>query len=445
MAKNSPNTAWFLTSPEVATSNRRGDPLGLRNITEEVAELLAPGLTNRTRDARWLTLLCWSLVESDKAWRLNVGGELGTASQRQVRYEWLRPLELLWVRRAIDLAGPQFRAAQWPGHRSVNKWTGATPNFGMSPSQLKNHRQLGAYGAYRILFRTLPLTQGGDGWTPVGDALRLADLVDKALRKDGASPNWKQRTKAPPEKWWINTGWTHWTAGGTRSLLMSGTQAAILPAQERAVLRPLLFADGSIRHRTAVAIGQARRADNYVALCQHLAQTLGTSDNDSRLRLIGLLAQLNEAGLALMRAIASAAEDGEAPLSATAGDKQVIKCLRAFSMASAKWKKRPSSAGAFIYDAEANALADIGTGAGADDKTLLTNFSRYHMTKGRGVRWFVLSDDTILLHGAAAGLGAGNFGYRLHALGRLAVQCGVIPSLPPALLTAAPDDEEDAA
>jgi len=26
-------------------------------------------VTNRTRDARWLTLLSWSLVESDRAWR----------------------------------------------------------------------------------------------------------------------------------------------------------------------------------------------------------------------------------------------------------------------------------------------------------------------------------------------------------------------------------------
>jgi hypothetical protein len=138
---------WFLTAPENAVARRRGDPLGLRNITDEASDLIAPGFTNRTVDARWLTILSWALVQSDDAWRKAGGGALRTADDRRHRYEWLRPLELLWVKRGIVIGDEHFRARQWPGHNSVIRWQGRSRDFGMTEQQLRNHRQLGPYGA----------------------------------------------------------------------------------------------------------------------------------------------------------------------------------------------------------------------------------------------------------------------------------------------------------
>jgi hypothetical protein len=47
---------WFFSAPYEAPMVRRGDPLGLRLAAARYAEALAPGLTNRTLDARWLTI-----------------------------------------------------------------------------------------------------------------------------------------------------------------------------------------------------------------------------------------------------------------------------------------------------------------------------------------------------------------------------------------------------
>jgi hypothetical protein len=45
---------------------RRGDGLGLLALTNVFAETVAPELTNRVRDARWVTILAWCLVRSQQ-------------------------------------------------------------------------------------------------------------------------------------------------------------------------------------------------------------------------------------------------------------------------------------------------------------------------------------------------------------------------------------------
>src|ERR1700730_7354058 len=101
-------TEWLLTAPWEPIAVRRGDPLGFRTLSNRFADIIAPDLSNRTQDARWLTILAWCLCVSEHApWR----SAKETADSRWVRtreganrrYEWLRPLELLWVTRAAYL------------------------------------------------------------------------------------------------------------------------------------------------------------------------------------------------------------------------------------------------------------------------------------------------------------------------------------------------------
>lgn len=56
------NDEFFLTAPTERILVQRGDPLGLRAAADSFADILAPGLTNRTYDARWLSILSWIMV-----------------------------------------------------------------------------------------------------------------------------------------------------------------------------------------------------------------------------------------------------------------------------------------------------------------------------------------------------------------------------------------------
>jgi len=60
---------WFFSAPYEAPMVRRGDPLGLRLAAARYADALAPGLSNRTLDARWLTISAWMLVLANDVWR----------------------------------------------------------------------------------------------------------------------------------------------------------------------------------------------------------------------------------------------------------------------------------------------------------------------------------------------------------------------------------------
>jgi len=423
---------WFLSAPETSALRRRGDPLGLRNVTDEVAELLAPGLTNRTRDARWLTLLSWSLVESDLAWHKAGSGNLNTSEHRRERYRWLRPLELLWVARSIQLGGKGYRASHWPGYRSLKRWDKNSARFAMTATQLTNYRQSGAYGAYRTLFRQNGLTGSNDGWTPANSTYGLAEFVARELKREGAAPTWRNKPRLnDPAQWWIVTGWPQWqTAGQPNSLMLSGLTPTRLHQDEINVLAPLLFPSDSPRLRTAQAIGKNCNSRDYVALCRSLAKALPRSGGDPSLSRLGDLAALNGAGITLLRSIAQCATTGSRSIAALPRDPHVIDALEAFSDCAAVWRKTAHDAPPFTHQDEADRLAQIPT---RGKLASLTRFIAHHEQRGSGARWFGLVGDEIILIGAESGVESGSFGYRLHAVARLAVQCGVLAVLPRAL------------
>ena len=88
-------TEWFYTAPLEDTSVRRGDPLGMRAVAEEMAEVLAPGLSNRTLDGRWISIMCWALQQSYSAWQalgaVDDDGSVVTREAAKKLYSWLRP------------------------------------------------------------------------------------------------------------------------------------------------------------------------------------------------------------------------------------------------------------------------------------------------------------------------------------------------------------------
>ena len=68
---------------------------------------------------------------------------------------------------------------------------------------------------------------------------------------------------------------------------------------------------------------------------------------------------------------------------------------------------------------------------------------RHHEIYGGGLRWFVLRDAHVEARTLSSGE-ASRFGFRLWALCRLAVQCGVLTKMPKALHDdIEPDNDDD--
>src|SRR5271166_1996889 len=135
--------SWNLTGPWEPVSVRRGDALGFRAASDYFADLLAPGLSSSTYDARWISLLSWCLKWSHVAWKNAGGGDLSRRDDQRARYAWLRPLELLWVDRTLESGQA---TGQLRGRRSIERWRRAdrhVPNFAMSPDQFRRYRQVG--------------------------------------------------------------------------------------------------------------------------------------------------------------------------------------------------------------------------------------------------------------------------------------------------------------
>ena len=112
-------SSWFLTTPWERVARRRGAALGLRPAADFLADVVAPGLTNGTVDARWVTLLSWCLKWSHECWSRCCGGDPDRREEQARRYAWLRPLELLWVARTLALDRDGEARRQLPGRRSV--------------------------------------------------------------------------------------------------------------------------------------------------------------------------------------------------------------------------------------------------------------------------------------------------------------------------------------
>ena len=116
--------SWYFTAPWDPVSVRRGDPLGLRAGADYFADLLAPGLSNATSDARWISLLSWCLKWSHIAWQHATPGGRRPISRRERSagagtHGFVPFGNFLGGHRALEIR-PEDRSASWATkHRAL--------------------------------------------------------------------------------------------------------------------------------------------------------------------------------------------------------------------------------------------------------------------------------------------------------------------------------------
>lgn len=446
---------FFFTAPWEPVPVRRGDALGLGALADQFADAVAPDLSNRISDGRWVTLLAWSLVQSQQVFHASGGRAMVTRSEQYQRYAWLRPLELMWVARTVSLLEKDdWKQRPLPGRRRVAPWLEkqTADRFGMTPEQFRAYRQTGTYGGYRRAFRKWPGLTTGDGWTPGPQSIALARWLDGKLKGarlqlgDDLSRSAKLALgKEGPGKqhtWWMG----HWKTFDQHAKPDKIAELNTLPRQrgdfsvlpEAQLLKPLIFGnDASGNRRLAIVQSVAKsKATDYGSLCQYLSQHFISDPTITRLAAFSRLA---DAGLAAMDLVAQVL-NGQPQIALTE--------VARLSAAKGICKELHSAALDWIAEPEM-VLRHVGA-AGRFAQAITTDqpiaclrqLLRHHETYGGGLRWFVLRDERIEARTPSTSE-ATRYGFRLWSLCRLAVQCGVLATMPKALHDDTDWEDED--
>lgn len=433
--------AWYFTASWDPVPVRRGDALGLRAGADYFAELLAPGLSNGTSDARWISLLSWCLKWSHVVWRNAGGGNQFQPNDQRARYAWLRPLELLWVARTLV---SNQTTGQLRGQRSVKRWLAAIedgqllPNFAMNSDQFHRYRQVGTYGAYRVVFRTVPGLTTGDGWTPDATAFALANLVNESLPHAARlnpelfenGTKWGHWSGGDEARFWVERGWkTSWaTVGG---FLPTPDDAACkrLPEQERQLLEPALFAANSTRRGTAEVLASAKGARSHVELCDALANSsmLSKQIEPASLAPLPAFTRLADAAMYAMRGLWNEINHDHAQqtpaIEKLARSNDLPSRFGLLREASFAWLHAPRRSH-FPHEEVATRLAEA-MRAAATPIDQLRALSQHHDAYGGGRRWFREQAGKLVPLVADTGIAASDYRFRLRSLCHLAAQCGV--------------------
>jgi len=454
---------WFFTAPYEKTAVRRGDPLGMRSFAEEMAERLAPGLSNRTMDGRWLSILCWALQQSNEAWQvLGVGTNdehVTTGEADRELYSYLRPLEILWLARTVENTSDHGKGRQVPGVRAVRRWTDGghgLERFGFSPDSYARYRFTGVYGAYRVALRSLPgLTTGGDGWRvgPVGRD--FAEIVSGKVQCSRTHHR-RRGKRSTPEQYWQRK--FEWNKGPFEFLPTAISKPERLIGSEGKLLERAVFLGPQtkdvecrhgIRRRAVVEAAAKSSATTRHGLFADIARTLGGGKPLDEIALLSPFCELADAGIAAMNACWAAVREGGSAGFANASD--VLDCIDvadAFDVlteTARRWQSERSNSGSAI--AVADALAESVIGAGGNRKRRFQALERHHNQFGSGLKWLALEGATIKLLAPIRGGDAGQYQFRIGALCRLGVQAGIISAMPDSLRQspefADEGDEED--
>lgn len=441
---------WFYTAPVEDVAVRRGDPLGMRAVAEDMAEVLAPGLSNRTMDGRWISIMCWALQQSYSAWcalgTVEDDGHVVTREAAREIYSWLRPLELLWVARTVvKTGGDRGKGRQLPGVRAVRHWVdgdGSRERFGFEPGSYARYRFTGVYGAYRVALRSLPgLTAGGHGWRlgPLGR--ELAEVVHSEVRC-GRTHRRRKGRRPDPDRYWERT--FEWDRGRSEFLPTVLAEPRRFASPERRSLRRALFSptEGSdvdrrngIRRRAVVEAAAGSSATTRPALLADIARALGGGNPLDELALLAPFCELADAGIAAMNACWAAVAEGDGAGLARESDvvarKEVSEALDVLAAAAKRWQHDSSRASRRIVVADA--LAESVLGAGSSRKRQFEALERHHNQFGGGLKWLALEGDMIKPLAPIRGGYASEYRFRIGALSRLGVQTGVITATPKAL------------
>lgn len=437
-AKMSEQSTWYFTAPWTLAPVRRGDALGLRAGADYFADLLAPGLSNAASDARWISLLSWCLKWSHVVWQKAGGGDLSRRDGQSARYAWLRPLELLWVDRTLESGQT---TGQLRGRRSIERWRKAErqlPNFAMSPNQFRRYRQIGTYGAYRVVLRTVPGLTIGDGWTPADTALKLETLVNESLPRD---VRLRQEHFENPTKWghwaddearyWVRNGWPTASAKTGSGLLPTPDNAVgeRLPEAERRLLEPVLFSAESTRRVTAEALAEAKEASSHAALCDTLASSsaLAKKIEPRLLTLLPAFTRFADASMQAMRWLWNAINSDDAKqapaIDKLARSSELHVRIDRVRETGAAWLRIPGRS-VFPHDDIMTRLAEA-TQVATTPTDQLRALAHHHHEHGGGRRWFREQAGKMVPLVAKKGIAASDYRFRLRPLSRLAAQCGV--------------------
>lgn len=431
------SAGWYFTAPWDPVSVRRGDALGFRAGADYFADLLAPGLSNSTSDARWISILSWCLQYSHIAWQNAGRRDLSSREGQRARYAWLRPLELLWVARTLK-AGQD--TGELRGKRSIKRWFNANeqpPNFAMSPDQFRRYRQAGVYGAYRVVLRAPELTTG-DGWTPAPIAVELAKLVNDSLPPAARlkqehfenGTKWGHWDDGNEARYWVEHGWQE-SRNKLGGLLPTSSDAARkqLPEKERHLLERVLFGPNSIRRVTVQVLASAKGARSHAELCDVLADSIALSKAlaPASLGPLPAFTGLADAAMHAMRGLWNeVTHDDVEPAPAVEKLARSTDLQSRFDQlreASTAWLRVPGRSD-FPHEQVVTRLAE----AMRDATTPISQvraLSQHHKEYGGGRRWFSEQDGKFVPLVADTGIAASDYRFRLRSLCHLAAQCGV--------------------
>lgn len=431
--------SWFYTAPMEDVAVRRGDPLGLQGVAENIAETLVPGLSNRTVDARWISILCWCLRQGHGAWRAYGAGH-GEPALGKHLYPWVRPLELLWVARTAEQTEEGGRGRQLPGIRPVRNWIQSNRrpgNFAFAATAYEQYRFTGSYGGYRAALRSLGgMTDGGGGWLLGEQGRKLAEIAARHVECPNAFTRRSGATPSPERLWTDAVRWKRSSAGFLPTLLR---RADALDADERAILKQALFTEPSddavqaqarARRRRMVALAVAGSSASVRAdLMADVAKALRGEPNLPWLPNLPGFSALADAGTGAMNACwqaVSQARDQVLTVADVAHAPTMHDALKELVQASRKWQSRR----AFTSWEQAGRLADTVLSAKQQPAALLRRLIGYHVQYGGGLRWVALDGDMVRPIARLREADASLYKYRLPALARLAAQCGVTRRIP---------------
>jgi hypothetical protein len=433
---------WYFTAPWDPISVRPRDALGLGAGANYFGNLLAPGLSNATVDARWITLLSWCLKGSHIAWRNAGGRELSRPEEQRTRYAWLRPLELLWIARTFQT--DKQVTGQLRGQRAVKHWLDdgqRLDNFGMSPDQFRRYRQTGTYGAYRVVFRTIRGLTTGDGWTPGDTALKLARLVNDSLPRAArlaqehleskSRTRWANWRGGQEVRYWMTRGWSSWQTVGGYLPTPADAVRKPLPDEERWLLEETIFDDDSNRRVTAKVLAAAKGSASHADLCNVLASSsvLSRKIEPASLAPLPAFSRLADAGMNAMQQLwmeINHDQTRQAPaIAKLAQSTQLQTRLNELRENAADWLNLPSRKRfPWKYEYVATHLAETMRDA-ATTTGQIWALAKHHQQHGGGRRWFREQGGKLVTLIHDTGIGASHYGFRLRALCRLAAQCGV--------------------
>ena len=425
---------------------RRGDALGLRAIADRFADAIAPDLSNRVRDGRWVTILAWCLARSQEAFHASDGRSVATRSEQRERYAWLRPLELMWVARTITLT-EDWRDRSLAGQRRVRFWCEngrSSERFGMSLEQFRAYRQTGMYGGYRLAFRKwLGMTVAGNGWTPGPATNGLADWFEGKLGvarpgEDGLSARSAKLGSGKEDGWWLRQ-WKTFAQQGrdadANTLPRRRDDFSVLP--EAKLLKPLIFGNdpNGIRRIQVAREIEKSSATDHLELCKHLGAVFADEPVIARLPRFSRLA---DAGMAAMDLVAeSLSEESHVALAKVASHPGAVEICGELMKAAKHWHEGSEMQLRHIETAHRFASA-IPSGRPVD---CLRALLQHHEVYGGGLRWFFLRNGRIEPR-TPPRTGSSRYRFRLWSLCRLAAQCGVLRTMPAVLRADAEATEE---